>query len=114
MSIVNHNTGAIFLCKGNNLGKVCNISLHAEYTIYNDQLILRFMFPEYPFKIIHVIVPELLNLAEGKSASVDNACMIHLIDDYDIIFSHKCGNNTQVDLKAGREYKSSLFPREPR
>ena len=58
-------------------------------------------------------MPVFLDLTEGEATAVNDACMIVLIDNSDIVPAHKSRDHSQIGLVAGCKDESRFLPKEP-
>src|SRR4030042_5678110 len=64
----------------------CNISLHTENCICNNNLLPETLFAQQFFKVIQIFVSEYPCLCFAQPASVNNTCMVEFIAEYPGVF----------------------------
>src|SRR5208337_102073 len=58
VSVIHHDTGAVFTCYPHYFRQVCNISLHAEHSVNNKHLTPSVIVGKYSIEIRHIVVFE--------------------------------------------------------
>src|SRR5512139_995480 len=89
VGIVNHEPGSVLFCESDYLRKIDYIALHAENTIDDYQLFPVLVFRKDPFQVCHIVMPELPHFRIRQPAAVNNTCMVHLVDDDNVILTCK-------------------------
>ena len=78
MGVIDKQSGSVLLLEADHNGKVGQIAVHGVDAIDDNQLsgFLRKGLEE-PFKILHVVVLELEDLAEGEAGGIDQGGVIN-------------------------------------
>jgi len=53
--------------------------------------------------MVHIVMTEALNLAAAEESTINNAGMVFLIHDDNVIFAYQRADGTQIRLHACRE-----------
>jgi hypothetical protein len=99
VGIVNHKAGAIFFAEFNDLGQIDDVAFHAEYAVNDNERAAAVFLGKQALEIRHVFVAETLDFAVGKAAAVNDACVVHLVDDDDVVLADEGGYDPEIDLK---------------
>ncbi len=101
MRIVYHQAHIVFLAQFYHSWQRGDVTFHAEETIDHEEFTFFFWQAlEHTLQMVHVVVTEALNLATAEESAINNAGMVFLIHDDNVIFAYQRADGTQIRLHA--------------
>src|SRR4030043_1881876 len=112
MGVVYHHPGPISLGQFDDIRQVCDITLHAEDAIDDNQFPFVFNSFEGTLKILHIVMSIFLHLSKRETTHINDARMIVFVNDRNIISTEKSADGSQIGLITGGKDKGCLFSKE--
>ena len=113
VGVVHVNAGAVRLADGDELGQIDDVAAHGEYAVDDDEdAFVLGNLREDAVQLIEVSVHEALHLAVAELAAVDDAGMVFLVHDYDVVSPDQRGNRAEIGLHPRAEYERGFLTHE--
>ena len=110
MGLVDHDRAVVLMLQFYDFGQFTEVALHREDTVDDDEFDgFLWQFLEHTLKVLHVVVLVVELLGKGKSASVDNRCVVAIVADDVVVLTEQSGNNALVDAETSGEAQAVVF-----
>jgi len=105
VGVVDHHDGAVFLGEVGELVDGADVAVHREDAIGDEELATGFVldFLEKFFGVGNVFVTEDFDLRAREACAVDDACVVELVGEDEVVFAEDTGDGAGVGGEAGLE-----------